>query len=122
MILSTTVPKLAVTAVPPGEESADRRDARLSNTTQTPHEPALLLRHGVGTLALRHAGQIDSSALAPAPRACISAGIRNANADTPAPAAHAFAAPRGALSPPQAAGLDKAHTTTLATAGLAVLE
>ena len=124
-----------------------RRDARLSNTTQTPHEPALLLpvRHGVSTaglqawfgmrrvrftvcphashvaptdetrafptlhkpltslhscydtvsaLELHHAGQIGSSALAPAPRACISAGIRNANADTPAPSAHAFAAPR----------------------------
>ena len=76
----------------------------------------------VSALELHHAGQIGSSALAPAPRACISAGIRNANADTPAPSAHAFAAPRGALSPPQAAGLDKAHTTTLATAGLAVLE
>ena len=28
---------------------ADRRDARLSNTTQTPHEPALWLRHFVNT-------------------------------------------------------------------------
>ena len=100
-----------------------RRQAR---RTSFQHYTPLTSPHSdydtLSTLALHHAGQIESSALAPAPRACISAGIRNANADTPAPSAHAFAAPRGALSPPQAAGLDKAHTTTLATAGLAVLE
>ena len=101
---------------------ADRRDARLSNTTHPSRARTLtttLYQHWRSITRGRSSRVLWLPPHVPASPLVFATPMQTRR---PPPPMLLLRPARGALSPPQAASLDKAHTTTLATAGLAVLE